>query len=173
MQQCHATPLDWLLAVTKFKTTKINFEGLFGLSTKIRPHEDYPPYGTMTYALILLLFTSIIQRICIRHCKALNFIIDNLYNTQCAMSILPCCRQLLRLLEMAPLIVIMKDKSTLISLSSELGYSADMRECLRSALEVSWAVCAILDGMKQPPGPFAVVNLVPTMVCCWFENHVQ
>ena len=34
-----------LVAVTKFKTTKINFEGLFGLSMKIRPHENYPPYG--------------------------------------------------------------------------------------------------------------------------------
>ena len=42
MQQCHAPRL---VAVTKFKTTKINFEGLFGLSTKIRSHENYPPYG--------------------------------------------------------------------------------------------------------------------------------
>ena len=39
MQQCHAPRL---VAVTKFKTTKINFESLFGLSTKIRPHENYP-----------------------------------------------------------------------------------------------------------------------------------
>ena len=42
VQQCHAP------AVTIFKTTKINFEGLFRLSTKIRPHENYPPYGTCT-----------------------------------------------------------------------------------------------------------------------------
>ena len=97
------------------------------------------------------------------------------------MSILPCCHQLLRLLEMAPLIVIMKDKSTLTSLSSELGHSADMREYLRSALEVSWAVFVTLDGMKQPPRLFAVIDLVPTMVCCCFcllrihanEFHIQ
>ena len=38
-----------LNAVTKFKTTKINFEGLFGLSMKIRPRENYPPYGMMYY----------------------------------------------------------------------------------------------------------------------------
>ena len=39
VQQCHA---PGLVAVTK---VKINFEGLFGLSTIIRPHENYPPYG--------------------------------------------------------------------------------------------------------------------------------
>ena len=33
--QCHAPVL---VAVSKFKTTKINFEGLFGLSTKITCH---------------------------------------------------------------------------------------------------------------------------------------
>ena len=48
MQQCHAPRL---VAVTKFKTTKINFEGLFGLSTKIRLHENYPPYNII-YPLI-------------------------------------------------------------------------------------------------------------------------
>ena len=42
VQQCHA---PGLVAVTKFKTMKINFEGLFGLFTIIRPHENYPPYG--------------------------------------------------------------------------------------------------------------------------------
>ena len=42
MKQCH-TP--GLVAVTKFKTTKISFEGLFGLSTKISMHENYLPYG--------------------------------------------------------------------------------------------------------------------------------
>ena len=36
--QCHA---PGLVAVMKFKTTKINFEGLFGLSTKISNHEKY------------------------------------------------------------------------------------------------------------------------------------
>ena len=40
--QCHA---PGLVAVTKFKTTKINFEDLFGLSTKISTHENYLPYG--------------------------------------------------------------------------------------------------------------------------------
>ena len=34
-----------LIAATKFKTTKINFGGLFGLSTKISTHEYYPLYG--------------------------------------------------------------------------------------------------------------------------------
>ena len=33
--QCHA---PGLIAVTKYKTTKINFEGLFGLSTEITRH---------------------------------------------------------------------------------------------------------------------------------------
>ena len=33
--QCHAPVL---VAVTKFKTTKVNFEGLFGLSMKITRH---------------------------------------------------------------------------------------------------------------------------------------
>ena len=45
---CAAVPHPWngcCRHVTKFKTTKINFEGLFGLSTEIRPHENYPPYG--------------------------------------------------------------------------------------------------------------------------------
>ena len=42
MQQCH---VPVLVAITKFKITKINVEGLFGLSTKIRPHKNYPPYG--------------------------------------------------------------------------------------------------------------------------------
>ena len=46
MQQCHAARL---VAVTKFKTTKINFKGLFGLFTKIRPHENYPPYGIQDF----------------------------------------------------------------------------------------------------------------------------
>ena len=40
---CHAPEL---IAATKFKTTKINFGGLFGLSTKINSHENYPLYGT-------------------------------------------------------------------------------------------------------------------------------
>ena len=39
---CHAPEL---IAATKFKTTKINFGGLFGLSTKINTHENYPLYG--------------------------------------------------------------------------------------------------------------------------------
>ena len=34
-----------MIAVTKFKSTKINFEELFGLPTKIRSHKNYPPYG--------------------------------------------------------------------------------------------------------------------------------
>ena len=42
MQQCHA---PGLVTKTKFKTTKINFEGLFRLSMKIRPHKNYPPYS--------------------------------------------------------------------------------------------------------------------------------
>ena len=43
VQQCYAPRL---VAVTKFKTTKINFEGFFGLSTKISTHENHPPYGS-------------------------------------------------------------------------------------------------------------------------------
>ena len=39
---CHAPEL---IAATKFKTMKINFGGLFGLSTKINTHENYPLYG--------------------------------------------------------------------------------------------------------------------------------
>ena len=39
---CHAPEL---IAATKFKTTKINFGGLSGLSTKINTHENYPLYG--------------------------------------------------------------------------------------------------------------------------------
>ena len=39
---CHTPEL---IAATKFKTTKINFGGLFGLSTKINTHENYPLYG--------------------------------------------------------------------------------------------------------------------------------
>ena len=39
---CHAPEL---IAATKFKTTKINFGGLFGLSMKINTHENYPLYG--------------------------------------------------------------------------------------------------------------------------------
>ena len=39
VQQCH-TP--GLVAVTKFESMKIDFEGLFGLSTKISPHENCP-----------------------------------------------------------------------------------------------------------------------------------
>ena len=35
VQQCHA---PGLVAITKFKTMKINFEGLFRLSTKITRH---------------------------------------------------------------------------------------------------------------------------------------
>ena len=72
------------------------------------------------------------------------------------------------LLGTAPLIVVTTDKSSVTSLSSQLGHSADMREYLRSALEVSWAVFVTLDGMKQPPRLFAVIDLVPTMVCCCF-----
>ena len=56
VQQCHA---PGLVAVTKFKTTKMNFQGLFGLSTKISPHENYPPYGIFgledTYKINFLL----------------------------------------------------------------------------------------------------------------------
>ena len=39
---CHAPEL---IAATKFKTTKINFGALFGLSTKINAHENCPLYG--------------------------------------------------------------------------------------------------------------------------------
>ena len=39
---CHAPEL---IAATKFKITKINFGGLFGLSTKINTHENYLLYG--------------------------------------------------------------------------------------------------------------------------------
>ena len=41
--ECHAPEL---IAATKFKTTKINFGGLFGVSTKINTHENYPLYGS-------------------------------------------------------------------------------------------------------------------------------
>ena len=40
-----AKPLNCMIAATKFKPTKINFGGLFGLSTKINTHENYPLYG--------------------------------------------------------------------------------------------------------------------------------
>ena len=43
---CHAPEL---IAATKFKTTKINFGGLFGFSTKINTHENYPLYGIGIY----------------------------------------------------------------------------------------------------------------------------
>ena len=38
---CHAPEL---IAATKFKTMKINFGGLFGLSMKINTHENYLLY---------------------------------------------------------------------------------------------------------------------------------
>ena len=41
---CHAPAL---IAATKFKTTKINFGGLFRLSTKSNTHENYPLYGML------------------------------------------------------------------------------------------------------------------------------
>ena len=41
---CHAPEL---IAATQFKTTKINFGDLFGLSTKINTHENYALYGIM------------------------------------------------------------------------------------------------------------------------------
>ncbi|MCG8624938.1 MAG: hypothetical protein MJE68_23430, partial [Proteobacteria bacterium] len=41
-----------LIAATKFKTTKINFGGLFGLSTKINTHENYPLYGIVSIFVI-------------------------------------------------------------------------------------------------------------------------
>ena len=46
---CHAPEL---IAATKFKTTKINFGALFGLSAKINAHENYPLYGTCDYNLL-------------------------------------------------------------------------------------------------------------------------
>ena len=48
---CHAPELN---AATKFKTTKINFGGLFGLSTKINTHENYPLYGINFLTMILV-----------------------------------------------------------------------------------------------------------------------
>ena len=49
--QCHAPAL---FAVMKFKTMEINFEGLFGLSTKISTHENYLPYCiSYTVAMVL------------------------------------------------------------------------------------------------------------------------
>ena len=35
-----------LVPIMKFKTMKINFEGLFRLSMKISTHENYPPYSS-------------------------------------------------------------------------------------------------------------------------------
>ena len=46
---CAGVPRPELIAATKFKTTKINFGGLFGISTKINTHENYPLYGICTY----------------------------------------------------------------------------------------------------------------------------
>ena len=43
---CHAPEL---IAATKFKTTKINFRGLFGLSTKINTHKNYLLYGMWAF----------------------------------------------------------------------------------------------------------------------------
>ena len=50
---CSAAPFDWV-AVTKFKTTKINSEGFLWLCTKISTPENYPPYyGIAIVALAL------------------------------------------------------------------------------------------------------------------------
>ena len=48
-----------LIAATKFKTTKINFGGLFGLSTKINTHENYPLYGIMCLYTLLGLYSQL------------------------------------------------------------------------------------------------------------------
>ena len=40
-----------LIAATKFKTTQINFGSLFGLSTKINTHENYPLFGMCVHHL--------------------------------------------------------------------------------------------------------------------------
>ena len=42
---------------------------------------------------------------------------------------------------------------------------ASTRETLRSALEACMEVCATLAGMMQLLRPFAVIDLVVTMVC--------
>ena len=70
----------------------------------------------------------------------------------------------LHLLEMAPFNVLTKETSSTTSTRPLLGHLGDSRECLRSALEASMAVCVILDGMKQLPRPYAVISLVPAMV---------
>ena len=59
VQQCHA---PGLVTVMKFKTTKINFERLFGLSTKISTHENYPPYGNHNVCVCLSLSLSVRER---------------------------------------------------------------------------------------------------------------
>ena len=83
------------------------------------------------------------------------------------MQVLSLCRQLLRLLEVAPLSVLMTEISTPTSVRPLMvGHSADTREYLRSVLMASMAVYVILDGMKQLPRPYAVIDLVPAMVCC-------
>ena len=48
---CHTPEL---IAATKFKTTKIKFGGLFGLSTKINTHENYPLYGNNNCCRVLV-----------------------------------------------------------------------------------------------------------------------
>ena len=85
---------------------------------------------------------------------------------QWAMQVLPLCRQLPHLLVTEPLNVLTMEISTPTSVRPLMaGHSGDMRECLRSVLTASMAVCVILDGMKQLPRPYAVIDLVPALVC--------
>ena len=85
---------------------------------------------------------------------------------QWKMQVLSLCRQLPRLLEMARLSALMMEISTPTSMRPLIaGHPADTREYLRSVLMASMAVYVILDGMKQLPRPYAVIDLVPAMVC--------
>ena len=55
---CHAPEL---IAATKFKMEKINFGGLFGLSTKINTHENYPVYGKLNRYQVLYALSNILD----------------------------------------------------------------------------------------------------------------
>ena len=61
---CAAVPRPWTGCCHKI--TKVNFEGLFRLSRKIKPHENYPPYGsTHTYMYMYVQYTvTLASRTC-------------------------------------------------------------------------------------------------------------
>ena len=80
---CHAPEL---IAATKFKTTKIKFGGLFGLSTKINTHDNYPLYGNMTF--VLLYHKILICKIVIYDQKSVIYLVYLCILQMCLMLIL-------------------------------------------------------------------------------------